>query len=158
MSDDSAWLALGLSDSTIRITAVNEKIKLKTIKPIQDLELLDKESGIWDIAQAQQKEESNLTLCCVKDDIMSAMFEESSASDTRSLIGHSGPVFAVSFSPDKNFLVSGSEDSSGLLTYFHSRNQTHNINTSTLEKFVSGVYWLIHAWLATKVTMDLFGM
>ena len=29
------------------------------------------------------------------------------------MIGHSGPVFAVSFSPDKYYLVSGSEDGTG---------------------------------------------
>ena len=45
ISDDSAWIALGLSDSSIRISSVNEKVKLKTLKPIQDLEVLDKEAG-----------------------------------------------------------------------------------------------------------------
>ena len=41
------------------------------------------------------------------------MFDDSSAADSRILTGHSGPVFGVSFSPDKNFLVSGSEDATG---------------------------------------------
>jgi transcription initiation factor TFIID subunit 5 len=44
---------------------------------------------------------------------MSLMFDESSGIDSRTLLGHSGPVFGVSFSMDKNFLVSGSEDGTG---------------------------------------------
>ena len=44
------------------------------------------------------------------DDVMNMMFDENSAIDHRTLIGHSGPVFAVSFSPDKNFVISASED------------------------------------------------
>ena len=39
------------------------------------------------------------------------MFDENSGADHRTLIGHSGPVYSVSFSPDKYYLVSGSEDS-----------------------------------------------
>ncbi len=42
------------------------------------------------------------------------MFDENSAIDHRTLVGHSGPVFAVCFSPDKNFVVSASEDGTGI--------------------------------------------
>lgn len=89
ISDDSTWLSLGLADSTVRICTLSEKMKLKLIKPLNDLELLDKES----------------------DDILNLMFDENSGADNRTLIGHSGPVYSVSFSPDKYYLVSGSEDS-----------------------------------------------
>lgn len=89
ISDDSTWLVLGLADSTVRVCSLSEKTKLKMIKPLQDLELLDKES----------------------DDILNLMFDETSGIDHRTLIGHSGPVYSVSFSPDKYYLVSGSEDS-----------------------------------------------
>lgn len=41
------------------------------------------------------------------------MFDETSGVDHKTLVGHSGPVYAVSFSPDKHYLVSGSEDSTG---------------------------------------------
>jgi len=38
------------------------------------------------------------------------------------LIGHSGPVYSTSFSPDNRYLISGSEDNSGFfflaLTFF----------------------------------------
>lgn len=46
ISDDSSWLVLGLSDSTVRVCSLADKMKLKMIKQLQDLELLDKESGL----------------------------------------------------------------------------------------------------------------
>lgn len=45
MSDDSTWMVLGLADSTVRVCSLSEKMKLKMIKQLPDLELLDKESG-----------------------------------------------------------------------------------------------------------------
>jgi len=99
LSDDSTWLVLGLADSTVRVCSLSENANLKTLKQLNDLEMLDKES----------------------DDVLNSMFDESSAVEHRTLIGHSGPVYAVSFSNDKNYLVSGSEDSTVrlwcLLTY-----------------------------------------
>ena len=82
------------------------------IKPIQDLEVLDKESGLGEINQTIINNYRLLT-GLVLDDIMSLMFDESSAAESKTLTGHSGPIFGVSFSPDKNFLVSGSEDATG---------------------------------------------
>jgi transcription initiation factor TFIID subunit 5 len=41
------------------------------------------------------------------------MLDETSGVDFKTLLGHSGPVYAVSFSPDKYYLISGSEDGSG---------------------------------------------
>ena len=49
----------------------------------------------------------------ILDDIFNLMLDETTANDVRTLIGHSGPVFSVSISPDKYNLVSGSEDGSG---------------------------------------------
>jgi len=36
--------------------------------------------------------------------------DDNSASDSKQLLGHSGPVYSVSFSPDKSHLISSSED------------------------------------------------
>ena len=38
------------------------------------------------------------------------MFDETSGVDHRTLIGHTGPVYGVSFSPDKYYCISCSED------------------------------------------------
>lgn len=46
ISDDSTWIVLGMADSTVRVCTICEKLKLKMLKPLQELELLDKESGI----------------------------------------------------------------------------------------------------------------
>src|SRR4051812_19143190 len=34
-------------------------------------------------------------------------------------VGHTGPVYGVSFSPDNQFLLSGSEDASGIIAIAH---------------------------------------
>jgi transcription initiation factor TFIID subunit 5 len=90
LSDDSTWLVLGLSDSTIQVCTLAEKKKLELLKPLHDLEGLDKES----------------------DDIYNMMFDKRTGVDHMTLIGHSGPIYGVTFSPDKYFVVSGSEDGS----------------------------------------------
>ena len=41
-----------------------------------------------------------------------------SASDFRVLHGHSGPIYGVSFSPDRSFVLSSSEDGTGWLVLF----------------------------------------
>lgn len=46
------------------------------------------------------------------------MFDENSGVDHRTLIGHTGPVYGVSFSPDKYYCLSCSEDGTGRLKMF----------------------------------------
>lgn len=46
------------------------------------------------------------------------MMDEKNATDMRTLIGHSGPVYSSSFSPDRNLLLSCSEDSTGMVFIF----------------------------------------
>ena len=41
---------------------------------------------------------------------MHRMMEESSGETSRSLVGHSGPVYGLSFNPDKSLLLSSGED------------------------------------------------
>lgn len=38
------------------------------------------------------------------------MMDEKTASESKLLLGHGGPVYATSFSPDRNFLLTCSED------------------------------------------------
>lgn len=47
------------------------------------------------------------------DDILERMMDDTTASDTKTLVAHSGPVYAVSFSPDRHYLLSSSEDGTG---------------------------------------------
>lgn len=42
------------------------------------------------------------------------MFDETSGVEHRTLVGHAGPVYGVSFSPDKYYIISGSEDGTGM--------------------------------------------
>ena len=42
------------------------------------------------------------------------MMDDKGADTVRSLFGHSGPVYSLSFSPDKNLLLSCSEDSTSM--------------------------------------------
>lgn len=49
---------------------------------------------------------------CV-DEILELIMDEKTASESKTLIGHAGPVFSVSFSPDRQYLLSSSEDGTG---------------------------------------------
>lgn len=87
ISDDSALLAIGLSDSQIRLFSLSKNSRLRALKSAADLEDLDKEA----------------------DDVFLKMMDNQYA-DSRVLTGHSGPVYGLSFSPCKDLLLSCSED------------------------------------------------
>lgn len=87
IAEDSSMIAIGLSDSTIRVWPLTPS-NLRQLRSATELEELDKES----------------------DDVLSKMFDDEAASDRKILNGHSGPVFSVSISPDRLFLLSASED------------------------------------------------
>lgn len=86
-TDDSSQIAGGFADSTVRLWSVTPK-KLRKVKSAAELSLIDKES----------------------DDVLERIMDEKTASESKILYGHSGPVYAVSFSPDRNYLLSSSED------------------------------------------------
>jgi len=88
VSDDSALLAVGFSDSLIRIWPLSKNNKLRSLKAATDLENLDKDA----------------------DDVFLKMMEDQQL-DIKVFHGHSGPVYGLSFSPCKDLLLSGSEDS-----------------------------------------------
>lgn len=88
ISEDSSLLSAGATDSVLRIWSLNAN-KLKAMKPASELEHVDKEA----------------------DDVLYRMMDEKNATDMRVLVGHSGPIYASSFSPDRNMLLSCSEDS-----------------------------------------------
>lgn len=88
ISEDSSIIAIGFSNSTIRIWALTPN-KLNQLKAGHELEELDKEA----------------------EDISKRMIDDEKSSDKKTLCGHSGPVYGVSFSPCRSFLLSCSEDS-----------------------------------------------
>uniref|UniRef100_A0A8D0DJQ4 Transcription initiation factor TFIID subunit 5 n=1 Tax=Salvator merianae TaxID=96440 RepID=A0A8D0DJQ4_SALMN len=87
VTDDSSMIVGGFADSTVRVWSVTPK-KLRSVKSAADLSLIDKES----------------------DDILERIMDEKTASELKILYGHSGPVYGTSFSPDRNYLLSSSED------------------------------------------------
>jgi len=85
--EDASMLAAGFSDSLVRVWSLNTS-RLRTIKQPEDLNVIDKEM----------------------DDVLEQIMDDNSASDSKQLLGHSGPVYSASFSPDKSHLISSSED------------------------------------------------
>ncbi|KAM4751125.1 transcription initiation factor TFIID subunit 5 isoform 1-T1 [Anableps anableps] len=87
VTDDSSLIAGGFADSTVRVWSVTPK-KLRKVKTAADLNLIDKES----------------------DDVLERIMDDKTASESKCLYGHSGAVYGISFSPDRNYLLSSSED------------------------------------------------
>ncbi|KAL8563934.1 hypothetical protein ACOMHN_059364 [Nucella lapillus] len=86
-SDDSTMLAAGFQDASVQVFSLTPS-KLRTMRSPAELELIDRDA----------------------DDVLERMLDDSTGTTTRQLFGHSGPVYAVSFSPDKTNLVSASQD------------------------------------------------
>lgn len=70
--------------------------KLKPLRNASDLDDVDKDA----------------------DDVMEQMLDDSAGSNSVSFVGHSGPVYGCSFSPDKRMLLTCSEDSTGKFSFF----------------------------------------
>lgn len=87
VTEDSSIIAVGFSDSTIKVWALTPN-NLKQLRPPHELEELDKEA----------------------EDISKRMLDDERTFDTKMLCAHSGPVYGVSFSPCRQFLLSCSED------------------------------------------------
>lgn len=87
VTEDSSLLSAGFADSSIRVFTVSPN-KLRGMKPPNELEIIDKEA----------------------DDVLERMMDDRTSTDYKLLLGHSGPVYATSFSPDRRYLISASED------------------------------------------------
>lgn len=87
ITEDSSTMAIGFSDSIIKVWALTSN-NLKQLRPPHELEDLDKES----------------------EDVTKKMIDDDHGEDTKTLCGHSGPVYGLSFSPCRQLLLSCSED------------------------------------------------
>lgn len=80
-------VAVGFSDSILKVWSLVPQ-KLKAMK------------------SAEQLQDINIDA----DDVLARMMDERSGETSRSLCGHNGPIYSVSFSPDRTLLLSCSED------------------------------------------------
>jgi len=87
VSDDSSLLGAGFSDSVIKMWTLLPH-KLKKLKSADALKDINRES----------------------DDVLHRMMDDTSGEQSKSLVGHSGPVYGLSFNPDRSLLLSCSED------------------------------------------------
>ncbi|KAK3924319.1 Transcription initiation factor TFIID subunit 5 [Frankliniella fusca] len=89
ISEDSSLLAVGFNDSFIKVWSLVPQ-KLRSMKSADQLSDIDREA----------------------EDVLARMMDDRSSEVCRTLLGHSGPVYRVAFSPDRQLLLSCSEDSS----------------------------------------------
>lgn len=87
ITEDSSMVAVGFSDSILKVWSLVPQ-KLKAMK------------------SAEQLQDINIDA----DDVLARMMDERSGETSRSLCGHNGPIYSVSFSPDRTLLLSCSED------------------------------------------------
>ena len=100
INSSGTLMSAGFSDSKVRIWSLTQ-LKLKNLKP-PDL-LAD--------------------LPSTPEDALEQILDDSSARDVQELIGHTGPVFSTSFSPDSSLLLSSSEDGTVRLWSLHTFSQ-----------------------------------
>ncbi|XP_076223518.1 TATA-box binding protein associated factor 5 isoform X3 [Nomia melanderi] len=96
VAEDSSLLAIGFSDSSIKVWSLVPQ-KLRLMKTGEQLQDIDREA----------------------DDVLVRMMDDRTAETSRTLFGHNGPVYSLSFSPDRNLLLSSSEDSTIRLWSLH---------------------------------------
>ncbi|CAB0033987.1 unnamed protein product [Trichogramma brassicae] len=96
VSEDSSLLSVGFSDSTIKVWSLVPQ-KLKKMKDAEQL----------------------ADVLCESDDVLVRMMDDKTAETVRTLYGHSGPTYSLSFSPDKSILLSSSEDGTVRLWSLH---------------------------------------
>lgn len=87
IAEDSSMLAVGFSDSIVKVWTMVPQ-KLKTMKTADQLQEVNADA----------------------EDVLVRMMDERSGEVSRSLFGHSGPVYSVSFAPERTLLLSCSED------------------------------------------------
>ena len=82
-------MAVGFSDAVLKVWSLVPQ-KLRGMKTADQLADIDKES----------------------EDVLVRMMDDKTGETIKNLHGHSGPIYAASFSPDRSLLLSCSEDAS----------------------------------------------
>ena len=86
-SDDSNLICGGFENSSLRIWTLTPR-KLRALKPATELARIDKDA----------------------EDVFERILDDKSAAESKTLIGHSGPVYGASFNCDNSLLLTSSED------------------------------------------------
>lgn len=87
ISEDSSLLAIGFSDSNIKVWSLTPA-KLRELKPADSLREIDRDV----------------------DDVLVRMMDDRKAEPSRIFTGHTGPVYRCSFTFDRSLMLSCSED------------------------------------------------
>ncbi|BES89516.1 Transcription initiation factor TFIID [Nesidiocoris tenuis] len=87
ISEDSSILAVGFANSNVKLWSLLPQ-KLKGMKSAEQLADIDHDA----------------------EDVWARIIDERNVETTRLLCGHSGPIYRISFSPDRTLLLSCSED------------------------------------------------
>lgn len=56
------------------------------------------------------------------EDVLVRMMDERTSETARNLYGHNGPIYSLSFSPDRNLLLSSSEDTTSKTSVYLIKN------------------------------------
>ncbi|XP_071553825.1 transcription initiation factor TFIID subunit 5 [Temnothorax nylanderi] len=96
IAEDSSLLATGFSDSGIKVWSLLPQ-KLRVMKTGEQLQDITREA----------------------EDVLVRMMDDRTSETARHLYGHSGPIYSLSFSPDRNLLLSSSEDTTIRLWSLH---------------------------------------
>lgn len=87
IAEDSSILAVGFADAIVKVWSLMPQ-KLRAMKSAEQLQDIDTEA----------------------DDVLARIMDDRNSEMLRTLLGHSGPVYRVTFSPDRTLLLSCSED------------------------------------------------
>lgn len=108
VTDDSSLIAGGFADSTVRVWSVTPK-KLRKVKSAAGTTI----SSDWNMPGYHLifNKEIQMFSCLLpedlnlidkeSDDVLERIMDEKTASESKILHGHSGPVYGISFSPDR---------------------------------------------------------
>lgn len=93
------------------------------------------------------------------EDVLVRMMDERTSETARNLYGHGGPIYSLSFSPDRNLLLSSSEDSTSKtyimqytalyylmlihLTYMYLSNPIKYILTIVILVYVKNIFLIL---------------
>lgn len=109
ISDDTSLIAIGFSDSVLRVWSLTPN-KLREMKPADQLKEVDRDAGklIQELTNLLQFNTINGNF--FPDDVLVRMMDDRTAESTRTFLGHSGPIYRAAFSNDRTMLLSCSED------------------------------------------------